>query len=125
MMDLDTQIAEAHQAAEDAERQASQIEARMRAAGINPPARRYGQPVNIVGNLTVTAQLQQRDPGLAALLGVPGDLARREAEAAAARELQVERMRMLTEQSQAANQAAARHRYQQQLRGLPTGWRVR
>lgn len=125
MMDLDTEISQAHQAAEDAEQRAAQIEARMRASGINPPARRYGQPVNIVGNLTITAQLQQRDPGLAALLGVPGDLARREAEAAAARELQAERMRMLTEQARERNQAAAQHRYQQQLNPLPTGWRVR
>lgn len=123
MMDLDTEISQAHQAAEAAEQRAAQIEARMRSAGINPPARRYGQPVNIVGNLTITAQLQQRDPGLAALLGVPGDLARREAEAQAARELQVERMRLLTEQSRERNQAAAQRRYQQQLNPLPTGWR--
>ena len=123
MMDLDSQIAKAHQAAEDAEQRASQIEARMRAAGINPPARRYGQPVNIVGNLTITAQLQQRDPALAAFLGVPGDLARREAEAQAARELQAERMRMLTEQSRQANQAAADARFRRQLHPLPTGWR--
>ena len=123
MMDLEAQIAEAHQAAEDAEQRAAQIEARMRSAGINPPARRYGQPVNIVGNLTITAQLQQRDPGLAALLGVPGDLARREAEAQAARELQAERLRLLTAQSRERNQAAAQRRYQQQLNPLPTGWR--
>ena len=123
MMNLEQQIAEAHQAAEDAEQRASQIEARMRAAGITPPARRYGQPVNIVGNLTITAQLQQRDPGLAAFLGVPGDLARRQADAQAARELQVERMRLLTEQSRERNQAAAQRRYQQQLNPLPTGWR--
>lgn len=125
MMDLDTEISQAHQAAEDAEQRASQIEARMRAAGINPPARRYGQPVNIVGNLTITAQLQQRDPGLAALLGVPGDLARREAEAQAARELQAERMRMLTEQSRQANQAAADARFRRQIAPVPSGWRVR
>lgn len=125
MMDLDSQIAKAHQAAEDAEQRASQIEARMRAAGINPPARRYGQPVNIVGNLTITAQLQQRDPGLAAFLGVPGDLARREAEAQAARELQAERMRMLTEQSRQANQAAADARFRRQIAPVPSGWRVR
>ena len=125
MMDLDTEISQAHQAAEESEQRAAQIEARMRSAGINPPARRYGQPVTVAGNLTVTAQLQQRDPGLAAFLGVPGDLARREAEAAAARELQIERMRMLTEQSRQANQAAAQRRYQQQLRPLPTGWRAR
>lgn len=125
MMDLDTEISQAHQAAEDAERQASQIEARMRASGINPPARRYGQPVTVAGNLTVTAQLQQRDPGLAAFLGVPGDLARREAEAQAARELQVERMRLLTEQSRQANQAAADARFRRQIAPVPSGWRVR
>ena len=123
MMDLDAEISKAHQAAEAAEQRAAQIEARMRAAGINPPARRYGQPVSVAGNLTVTAQLQQRDPGLAALLGVPGDLARREAEAQAARELQAERMRLLTAQSRERNQADAQRRYQQQLHPLPTGWR--
>ena len=123
MMDLDTEISQAHQAAEDAEQRASQIEARMRSAGINPPARRYGQPVNIVGNLTITAQLQQRDPGLAALLGVPGDLARREAEAAAARELQVERMREATAPLASRNQAAAEQRYRRSLAPMPTGWR--
>jgi hypothetical protein len=125
-MDLDQQIAKAHQAAEDAERQALQVEGRMRAAGITPPARRYGQPVGgVVGNLTITAQLQRRDPGLAALLGVPGDLARREAEAQAVRELEAERLRLMTEQSRQANQAAAAARYQQQLRPVPSGWRVR
>lgn len=122
---LDQQIDAAHHAAEAAEAQAREIEARMRSAGINPPARRYGQPVTVAGNLTVTAQLQQRDPGLAAYLNVPGDLARREAEAQAQAAAAAERMQALTDQARQRNQAAAQRRYQQQLHPLPSGWRAR
>ena len=125
MMDLDTEISQAHQAAEDAEQRAAQIEARMRSAGINPPARRYGQPVNISGNLTVRGQLQLRDPALAAFLGVPGDLARREAEAQAQAAAAAERMQALTDQARQRNQAAAEQRYRQSLAPLPSGWRAR
>lgn len=122
---LDQQIDAAHHAAEAAEAQAREIEARMRSVGVNPPARRYGQPVNISGNLTVRGQLQLRDPALAAYLNVPGDLARREAEAQAQAAAAAERMQALTEQARQRNQAAAEQRYRQQLNPLPSGWRAR
>jgi len=117
-MDLDTQIAKAHSAAEAAEAEARAIEARLIKSGITPPLRRYGAKVDLSKNLTAQALLQVKDPALATFLGCGSDIARKRAEEAAARELQAERMRMMTAQTKAANDAAAAGRYRQQLAGI-------
>jgi len=118
MTNLDTQIAKAHAAAEAAEAEARAIEARLIKSGITPPLRRYGAKVDLSKNLTSQGLLQVKDPALAAFLGYGSDIARKRAEEAAARELQAERMRMMTAQTKAANDAAAAQRYQQQLAGI-------
>ena len=118
MTDLDTQIAKAHAAAEAAEAEARAIEARLIKSGITPPLRRYSAKVDLSKNLTAQGLLQVKDPALAAFLGYGSDIARKRAEEAAARELQAERMRMMTAQTKAANDAAAAQRYQQQLAGI-------
>ena len=115
---LDSQIAKAHSAAEAAESEARAIEARLIKAGITPPLRRYGAKVDLSKNLTAQGLLQVKDPALAAFLGYGSDIARRRAEEAAARELQAERMRLMTAQSKAANDAAAAQRYRQALAGI-------
>jgi hypothetical protein len=118
MDSLDAQIAKAHSAAEAAESEARAIEARLVKAGITPPLRRYGAKVDLSKNLTAQGLLQVKDPALAAFLGYGSDIARRRAEEAAARELQAERMRMMTAQTKAANDAAAAGRYRQALAGI-------
>lgn len=123
MDSLDAQIAKAHSAAEAAESEARAIEARLIKAGITPPLRRYGAKVDLSKNLTAQGLLQVKDPALATFLGYGSDIARRRAEEAAARELQAERMQLMTAQTKAANDAAAAQRYQQQLSPLPMGWR--
>lgn len=118
MDSLDAQIAKAHSAAEAAESEARAIEARLLRAGITPPLRRYGAKVDLSRNLTAQGLLQVKDPALAAFLGYGSDIARKRAEEAAARELQAERMRLMTAQSKAANDAAAADRYRAQLAGI-------
>lgn len=118
MDSLDSQIAKAHSAAEAAESEARAIEARLIKAGITPPLRRYGAKVDLSKNLTAQGLLQVKDPALAAFLGYGSDIARKRAEEAAARELQAERMRLMTAQSKAANDAAAAQRYRQALAGI-------
>lgn len=115
---LDKEINRAHAAAEEAENQARAIEARLIKAGITPPVRRYGAKVDLSQNLTAQALLQLKDPALASYLGFGSDIARKRAQEAAARELQAERMRLLTAQSKAANDAAAADRYRAQLAGV-------
>jgi len=118
MDSLDAQIVKAHAAAEAAEVDARAIEARLIKAGITPPLRRYGAKVDLSKNLTAQGLLQVKDPALAAFLGYGSDIARKRAEEAAARELQAERMRLMTAQTKAANDAAAAGRYRQQLAGI-------
>jgi hypothetical protein len=115
---LDTQIDAAHTALQRAEDEARAIEARLIKAGITPPLRRYGAKVDLSKNLTAQGLLHVKDPALAAFLGYGSDIARKRAEETAARELQAERMRMMTAQSKAANEAAAAKRYRQQLAGI-------
>ena len=115
---LDQQIDAAHSELERIETEARAIEARLIRAGITPPLRRYGRPVDLSKNLTAQGLLQVKDPALAAFLGYGSDIARKRAEEAAARELQAERMRMMTAQTKAANDAAAAGRYRQQLAGI-------
>lgn len=125
-LSIDQQIDAAHSESERIENEARAIEARIVKAGGIPPKRPYGRPVSgadVAKNLTLKSLLQRRDPALAAFLGFGSDLQRREAEEVAARELQAERLRLMTSQTKAANDAAAAHRYQQQLTPLPMGWR--
>lgn len=119
-LSIDQQIDAAHSAAERVEQEARQIEARIIKAGGVPPVRPYGRPVSgeaIAQNLTLKSLLQRRDPALAAFLGVGSDLQRKQEEEAAARALQVERMRLLTEQSRQQNEHARSHRENAALHG--------
>ena len=126
MSDLDTQISQAHAAAEATEQQARHLEARIVKAGGTPPLRQYGKPVSreaVSRNLTTTGLLQRRDPALAAYLGVGSDYHLKQQQAAEARRLQVESMQAKTEQLRKQNEAAAAARFRRQLSPLPTGWR--
>lgn len=122
-LDIDQRIDESHAEVERIESEARQIEARIVAAGGIPPLRQYGRPVSgadVAKNLTLKTLLQRRDPALASYLGIGSDIAKREAEAAAARELQAERMRLQTEQLRARNQQAQQHRERAAMAGIST-----
>ncbi len=91
MESLDKEITRAHTAAEDAEGQARQLEARIcRIPGAAPllPRRRYGAPVDaseVRKNLSLSSMIARTDHELAAYLGcASGEHRRREEEAAAA-----------------------------------------
>ena len=77
MMDIDSQIADAHRQAEENEAQARLIEARIcKIPGADRmlPQRRYGAPVDnaaIGRNLTLRGLIGRKDPQLAAYLGIP------------------------------------------------------
>ena len=92
MMDLDSQIADAHRQAEETESQARLIEARIcKIAGADRllPPRRYGAPVDnaaIGRNLTLRGLIGRKDPQLAAFLGIPYGASAAEAQAQADRE---------------------------------------
>lgn len=126
---LDKEISRAHTAAEEAENQARQLEARIcRIPGAARllPRRKYGSPVDaaeVRKNLTLSSLIARNDHELAAYLGVATNEHRRREEEAAAAALQAEALRMQTEQIRARNEAAAAQRYRQQLSPLPTGWR--
>jgi hypothetical protein len=119
-LSIDQQIDAAHSQAERIESEARQIEARIIKAGGIPPTRPYGRPVSgeaVAQNLTLKSLLQRRDPALAAFLGFGSDLQRKQEEEAAARALQAERMRLLTEQSRQQNEQARSHRENAALHG--------
>lgn len=115
---LDQLIDSAHAELERVEAEAKQLEARLLRAGVTPPTRRYGKPVDLSQNLTAQGLLQVRDPALASYLGFGSDIARKREEEQQARILQAERMRLQTEQARAQNQAAAAARYKAQLAGV-------
>lgn len=126
---LDKEISRAHTAAEEAENQARQLEARIAripGAARLLPLRRYGAPVDaaeVRRNLTLSSLIARADHELACLLGcATGEHRRREEEAAAAA-LQAEALRLKTQQIKARNEAAAADRYRRQLNPLPMGWR--
>jgi len=124
--DLDTQISQAHAAAEATEQQARHLEARIVKAGGTPPLRQYGSAVSadaIRKNLTLVSVLNRHDPELASYLGVQTGSYRREAEEREARILQAKALEMQTEQLRQRNQAAADARYKRQLSPQITGWR--
>jgi len=124
--DLDTQISQAHAAAEATEQQARHLEARIVKAGGTPPLRQYGSAVSadaIRKNLTLVSVLNRHDPELASYLGVQTGSYRRVAEEREARILQGKALEMQTEQLRQRNQAAADARYKATLSPLITGWR--
>ena len=124
MMDLDSQIADAHRQAEETESQARLIEARIcKIPGCDRmlPQRRYGVPVDnaaIGRNLTLRGLIGRKDPQLAAFLGIPYGASAAEAQAQADREAQVQRMRQATVDLAIRNSDARRHLERSQLAGL-------
>jgi predicted nuclease of restriction endonuclease-like (RecB) superfamily len=124
--DLDTQISQAHAAAEATEQQARHLEARILKTGAALPKRQYGSPLNpeaLKQNLTTRSLICKRDPELASFLGLQDGSYRREAEEREARILQGKALEMQTEALRQRNQAAADARYKATLSPLITGWR--
>ena len=124
MMDLDSQIADAHRLAEEAEAQARLIEARIcKIAGADRmlPQRRYGAPVDnaaIARNLTLRGLIGRKDPQLAAYLGIPYGTSAAEEQARQDREAAHQRMRQATIDLAIQNQDARRHLERSQLAGV-------
>lgn len=124
MMDLDCAVTQAHQAAEQAEDQARQIEARIAqipGAARLLPRRRYGSPVDsaaIQKNLTLSSLLAKNDPQLAAYLGCANG-SHRTAEAERQARLEAaDRMAQRTAQLRDRNQAARQQREADLRRGV-------
>jgi hypothetical protein len=124
MMDLDSQIADAHRQAEETEAQARLIEARIiKIPGADRmlPSRRYGAPVDAAAigrNLTLRGLIGRKDPALAAYLGIPYGPSAAEEQARLDREAQVERMRQATIDTALRNHETRRHLERSQLAGL-------
>ena len=126
MSDLDTQISQAHAAAEATEQQARHLEARIIKTGAQLPKRQYGSPLNpeaLKQNLTARSLICKRDPELASFLGLQDGSYRREAEEREAAAMRAQALVMQTEQLRQRNQAAADARYKATLSPLITGWR--
>ena len=105
-MDLNTAIDAAHTEAERIEAEAQQLEARILATGARPPVRQYGRPVDageIAKNLTTRSLIAQRDPALAAYLGVADGSHQRRQEQEQQRAAQAARLQEQTAQLAAAN----------------------
>ena len=102
MMDLDSQIADAHRQAVETESQARLIEARIcKIAGADRmlPRRKYGAEVDrseIAKNLTLRALIGRSDPALAAYLGIATGLSAAEEQARLDREAAIQRMKQKT-----------------------------
>ena len=124
MMDLDSQIADAHRQAEETESQARLIEARIcKIPGADRmlPRRKYGAEVDrsaIEKNLSLRSLIGRHDPQLAAYLGIPYGTSAAEEQARQDREAQVQRMRQKTIDLAIQNQDARRHLERSQLAGL-------
>ena len=124
MMDLDSQIADAHRQAEETESQARLIEARIcKIAGADRmlPRRKYGAEVDrsaIEKNLSLRSLIGRHDPALAAYLGIPHGPSAAEEQARLDREAQVQRMKQATIDLAIRNSDARRHLERSQLAGL-------
>ena len=124
MMDLDSQIADAHRQAEEAESQARLIEARIcKIPGADRmlPKRRYGAPVDnaaIARNLSLRGLIGRKDPQLAAFLGIPYGTSAAEEQARQDREAAIQRMRQKTIDLAIQNSDARRHLERSQLAGV-------
>jgi len=124
MMDLDSQIADAHRQAEETEAQARLIEARIiKIPGADRmlPPRRYGAPVDAAAigrNLSLRGLIGRKDPALAAYLGVPHGPSAAEGQALQDREAAIQRMKQKTIDLAVRNSDARRHLERSQLAGL-------
>ena len=124
MMDLDSQIADAHRQAEETEAQARLIEARIcKIAGADRmlPQRRYGAPVDAAAigrSLTLRGLIGRKDPQLAAYLGIPYGPSAAEEQARLDREASIQRMKQKTIGLAIQNSDARRHLERSQLAGL-------
>ena len=124
MMDLDSQIADAHRQAEEAESQARLIEARItKIPGTDRmlPQRRYGTPVDnaaIGRNLTLRGLIGRKDPQLAAYLGIPYGTSAAEEQARLDREDAHQRMKQKTIDLAIRNSDARRHLERSNLAGV-------
>ena len=131
MGDLDSLIDASHRQAEEAENTARHLEARIcRIPGADRhlPRRGYGKPVDpqaIKQNLTLRSMIARHDPALASYLGIASGEHRRNEEEQAIREMQMQRMQMLTQQAREQNQQARNQRENAALNGfnLNTGRR--
>lgn len=123
MNDLDSLIDASHRQAEETENTARRLEARIcRIPGADRhlPVRPYGTPVDpqaIKRNLTLRSLIARHDPSLASYLGVATGEHRRNEEEQAIREMQMQRMQMLTEQAREQNQQARNKRENAALHG--------
>jgi len=124
MMDLDSQIADAHRQAEETEAQARLIEARIiKIPGADRmlPSRRYGAPVDAAAigrNLSLRGLIGRKDPALAAFLGVPYGPSAAEEQARQDREAAIQRMKQKTIDLAVRNSDARRHLERSQMAGL-------
>ena len=124
MMDLDSQIADAHRQAEETEAQARLIEARIcKIPGADRmlPKRRYGAPVDnaaIAKNLSLRGLIGRKDPQLAAYLGIPYGTSAAEEQARQDREDAIQRMKQKTIDLAIQNSDARRHLERSQLAGV-------
>ena len=124
MMDLDSQIADAHRQSEEVEAQARLIEARIiKIPGADRmlPPRRYGAPVDTAAigrNLSLRGLIGRHDPALAAFLGVPHGPSAAEEQARQDREAAIQRMKQQTIDLAVRNSDARRHLERSQLAGL-------
>lgn len=124
MNDINHEIDKAHSAAEAAEDQARQVEARIAAipgAARLIPMRQYGRPVDgkaVARNLTLRSMVERHDPALASYLGFGSDIHRREAAEAAERQAMVERMSAQTEALRQRNAAAQQQRERAAIAGV-------
>ena len=124
MMDLDSQIADAHRQAEETESQARLIEARIcKIPGADRmlPRRKYGAEVDrsaIEKNLSLRSLIGRKDPQLAAFLGIPYGASAAEEQARQDREAAHQRMRQATIDLAVRNSDARRHLERSQLAGV-------
>ena len=116
MPDINDTINKRHEEVEAVENEARQIEARiLKINGTSRfiPVRGYGKPVDpqeIARNLTLRSLIAKHDEALANYLGIGSAQHREAQEAAEARHLQAEALKMRTERLRQENQAAAIHR---------------
>lgn len=121
---LEQRIEAAHSDAERVETEARQIEARIcQIPGADRllPVRTYGRPVSgdaIGKNLTLRSLIADRDPKLAAYLGIGRRVDQASEALVAAREAAAAALVAETDRLQQVNSAAARRREQANLAGI-------
>lgn len=124
MPDLNDQINQAHVDLEQRERDARQLEARIRRiAGMERllPARNYGRPVDIdalKSNLTARSLINNADPALASFLDIQSGGYKAAEEREEARRMAAEALRLRTERLQQQNADAQRLRERFSIAGI-------